>query len=105
MDRFGTMDLELTQQAHAYADFCAIFNNVYRILILWLLLDNDEMAVNQIAKSIGAKGQNTSQHLRLMKDRGFLTTRREGTTIYYRLVRSQILDMSGLIERRPEMNR
>jgi DNA-binding transcriptional ArsR family regulator len=95
------MEMELTRQAQMVADFCGTFNNVYRILILWLLQENEEMAVNQIAKEIGATGQNASQHLRLMKDRGYLATRRDGTTIYYRLVQTPMLEAFDMLDHKP----
>jgi DNA-binding transcriptional ArsR family regulator len=98
------MDIEVVKQAQAQANLCRTFNNVYRILILWMLVENEEMAVNDIARTICATGQNTSQHLRLMKDRGLLATRREGTTIYYRLVHSQMLDACDLLAHKPQLN-
>jgi DNA-binding transcriptional ArsR family regulator len=50
----------------------------------------NEMSVNEIAESIEASVQNTSQHLRLMKSSGILNTRRDGQTIYYRIADTDI---------------
>ena len=43
------------------------------------------MSVGDIAAAIGATLQNTSQHLRLMKDKKVVQSRREGHTIFYRI--------------------
>jgi DNA-binding transcriptional ArsR family regulator len=41
--------------------------------------------VSEIASAIDCSLQNTSQHLRLMKDKNILASRRAGQTIYYRI--------------------
>jgi DNA-binding transcriptional ArsR family regulator len=71
-------------RAEEQAEIHQIFSNPRRILILWLL-ESEERSVSDIAEYIGASLQNTSQHLRLMKDKGILITRREGQMIYYRV--------------------
>ena len=73
---------ELQSLAENQASICSVFANPRRILIIWTLAEQ-EMAVSQIALSIGASLQSTSQHLRLMKETGVLDSRREGQTIYY----------------------
>ena len=91
------MDKIFQSKAKIQADFCSVFGNPRRILILWTLA-NQELSVGEIADNINASIQNTSQHLRLMKDRGILATRRSGSTVFYRLVSSQMLDSCGLLE-------
>ena len=91
------MDAILQSKAGLQADFCSVFGNPRRILILWTLADQ-ELSVGEIADNIQASIQNTSQHLRLMKDRGILATRRSGSTVFYRLVSSQMLESCGLLE-------
>jgi ArsR family transcriptional regulator len=76
--------LVMKKQAQKLAEIFSIFSNEKRILIFWIL-NGREMSVNDIAETIGASVQNTSQHLRLMKDRNTLETRRDGHTIYYRI--------------------
>jgi ArsR family transcriptional regulator len=77
------MDAQVLKLAAQQADICRIFGNVTRILILWAL-DNKEMS-GEIARAIDTSLQNASQHLRLMKDRGILASRRDGHRIYYRI--------------------
>ena len=76
------MDAQILEFARQQAEICKIFGNINRILILWAL-GNRERSVGDIAEAIDSSLQNTSQHLRLMKDKGILTTKREGSTVYY----------------------
>ena len=67
-----------------HADFCKFIANPKRIEILFLLGEN-EMCVDEIAKKMNVKVPNVSQHLAVMRDRGVVEVRREGTKMYYRL--------------------
>jgi DNA-binding transcriptional ArsR family regulator len=78
------MDEEQHLQAQRQAEICGLFGNPNRLLILWAI-GTEERSVSVIAAAIGASLQNTSQHLRLMRDKGILATRREGNTIYYHI--------------------
>ena len=69
-------------KAQQQAEFCGILGNSRRIEILWALGER-ELTVSDISKVIGSSMQNTSQHLRLMKNKGVLLSRREGREIYY----------------------
>jgi DNA-binding transcriptional ArsR family regulator len=71
-------------RAKEQAEIHQIFSSSRRILIMWLL-ESREMCVSDIADKIGASLQSTSQHLRLMKDKGMLDSRRAGQTIFYRI--------------------
>jgi len=75
--------------AEKQAEIFSIFSNAKRVLIFWQL-DGAEMSVNDIANAIDSSTQNTSQHLRLMKSRGILTSRRDGKTIYYSIADSEL---------------
>jgi len=63
-----------------------VFGNPSRVLIVWALGER-ELSVTDIASAIECSLQNTSQHLHLMKNKGILTSRRDGNTIYYRVKR------------------
>ena len=86
----NSVNASLLEMAEQQADICQIFGNVTRILILWVLGDR-EMRVGDIAEAVGASLQNTSQHLRLMRDRGVLASRRKGHAIYYRVDGHQLI--------------
>ena len=70
--------------AQEQAEFCGILGNTHRIQIIWAL-GTKELTVSEIADVIDASMQNTSQHLRLMKNKGVLQSRRDGREIYYRI--------------------
>ncbi|MBE9524114.1 MAG: winged helix-turn-helix transcriptional regulator [Chloroflexi bacterium] len=84
------MDKKIRQLAREKASFCSVFGSTQRILILWAIADG-EMSVSDIAKTTEASLQNTSQHLRLMKDKGVVNSRRDGQTIYYRIAENKYL--------------
>ena len=66
------------------ADICQILANPKRLQIL-NLLKWGELSVGALVQAMGVAKANLSQHLSLMRQKGILATRREGTTIYYRL--------------------
>jgi ArsR family transcriptional regulator len=78
------MDTRIQELAKNQADVCKVFGNPNRILMLWTL-GQGEKTVSEIAAAVGCSLQNTSQHLRLMEDRGILTSRRSGNLVYYRV--------------------
>lgn len=84
------MDTETFELAKSRAEICRVFGNPNRVLILWTL-GMREMSVSAIASVIDASLQNTSQHLRLMKDKNILTSRRVGNTIFYRVKQNDSL--------------
>jgi len=73
-----------TIEAQEQAEFCAILGNAHRVQIVWVL-GSRELTVSEISEKIKTSLQNTSQHLRLMKNKGVLYSRRDGREIYYRI--------------------
>ena len=65
--------------------------------ILWVLAAEKEKSVGEIASAVDSSLQNTSQHLRLMKDKGIVASRREGQTVYYRIERDDLVDGCRLL--------
>lgn len=91
------MDEQMLELAKRQADICKIFGNVNRVMILWVLGDQ-EMSVGDIAETIGTSLQNVSQHLRLMKDKDILTSRRAGHTIYYRIASHELMQGCRILQ-------
>ncbi len=54
------------------------------------LLAQSERSVDEISEEIGQSVANTSHHLRAMARAGLLTTRRDGTRIFYRLASERV---------------
>ncbi|MFG2956572.1 ArsR/SmtB family transcription factor [Streptomyces sp. NPDC048291] len=55
-----------------------------RYRLLWALSSGRELPVSELAGILGAHVAATSQHLAKLRAAGLVTTRREGTRIYYR---------------------
>jgi ArsR family transcriptional regulator, virulence genes transcriptional regulator len=91
------MQANLVEFAKDQAQLCSVFGNPSRVLILWALGER-ELSVGDIASAIECSLQCTSQHLHLMKDRGILTSRRDGQTIYYRVNDNERLADCGLMQ-------
>lgn len=73
-----------------HADFCKFMANPKRIEILFLLGEK-ELCVEEIAEKMGIKIPNVSQHLSIMREKGVVDTRREGTKIYYKIANPKTL--------------
>src|SRR2546423_7205625 len=54
------------------------------------VLAQGERSVDELAEEIGQTVANTSHHLRAMARAGLLTTRRDGTRIFYRLASDRV---------------
>jgi ArsR family transcriptional regulator len=66
------------------ADICQVMANPKRLQILHLLGEK-ELSVGEMVQVLGVAKANLSQHLSLLRQKGIVITRRQGTTIYYRL--------------------
>ena len=73
-----------------HADFCKFMANPKRIEILFLL-GIKEMCVDEIASEMQVRVPNISQHLAVMREKGVVEVRREGTKMYYNLVNPKTL--------------
>ena len=87
------------ESANRQAEICSVFGNPKRIMILWFLLEQ-EKSVGEIAEEIGASMQCTSQHLRLMKDKGILKSTRNGQMISYRVAENSVVKNCLLTSRK-----
>jgi DNA-binding transcriptional ArsR family regulator len=57
------------------------------------VLAQGERSVEVIAREIGQSVANTSHHLRALARAGLVATRREGTSVHYRLASERVLDL------------
>ena len=58
--------------------------DVTRVQILWALMDT-ELSVNELASVVGKPAPSMSQHLAKLRLARLVSTRREGTRVFYRL--------------------
>ena len=66
------------------ADFFRALGHPTRVRILELV-SSQERAVGELQEELGLDSSGTSQHLAALRRQGLVETRRQGTTIYYRL--------------------
>ena len=78
------------------ADACLALANSKRLQILDLL-KNGEMSVAALTKQMGINKANISQHLAILRQKNILETRREGTTIYYRISNPKIIEACSIM--------
>jgi len=57
------------------------------------LLEHKEMCVGDIMNALGGKQAITSQQLNMMKDKGVLGCRREGTKVFYRIENKNVIKL------------
>ena len=80
-----------------HAQFCKTLSNANRLLII-AELAKGEVSVNEIAQRLQLRQANVSKHLGLMKERGLVMARREGTTVYYALSDPRIIEAIKLLK-------
>lgn len=73
-------------QAGGLAAVFKVLANDTRLRLLHALVRADELCVTDLAASLGMKAQAVSNQLQRLSDLGILASRRDGNSIYYRLV-------------------
>lgn len=73
-------------QAGGLAAVFKVLANDTRLRLLHALVRADELCVTDLAASVGMKPQAVSNQLQRLSDLGILASRRDGISIYYRVV-------------------
>lgn len=88
------------------ADLLSTAGNIQRLKILYLLHAHKELCVCDLAEVLELTESAVSQHLRKLKDKNMVKTRRQGQTIFYSLVSNTFTtnlgDMFALDETREQ---
>ncbi|MBS7623401.1 helix-turn-helix transcriptional regulator [Candidatus Bathyarchaeota archaeon] len=79
-----------------HAAMCQTLANPVRLKILYLLR-HGEKSVNELAQMLRIPQANVSQHLAVLRDRSIVLTRREGTSIHYRISNPKITKACEMI--------
>jgi ArsR family transcriptional regulator len=79
------------------AEVCKTFSSAKRLKVL-NLLKAGEMTAGDISSAMGITKANASQHLMVMRMRGILKTRRDGTNIYYRIANEKLVNACNLMQ-------
>ncbi len=89
MNLADTQMATLSQNASQTAELLKILANEQRLLLL-CRLKHGECAVNELVQLSGLSQSSVSQHLARVRGSGVVSTRREGTTIFYSLANEDI---------------
>ena len=81
---------------HMHALVCKSLADPKRLRIITVLRDG-EMTVGEMARVLGLRQANLSQHLMLLRERGVVTTRRQGLNVYYSLSSPKIVQACELM--------
>ena len=76
---------------------CQTLANAKRLEIIHTLCDK-ELTVGELAKNMGIRTANLSQHLSLMKSNGIVEARRDGVRIYYRISNPKVVRACALMK-------
>jgi DNA-binding transcriptional ArsR family regulator len=57
-----------------------------------------ELSVSDLSTTVGCQVPNMSQHLSVLRSAGLVESRREGSTVYYRLADVRVLEAYRLIQ-------
>lgn len=78
------------------AELCKTFADAKRLAII-NELRNGEKPVGELAQSLNIPHAVASRHLALLRNRGVVRPRREGTNVYYRISDPQIVAACDLV--------
>ena len=87
IDDLSRQRLEITMK------FFRGLTDMTRLRIVELLLEESEQNVSQIVAAVGQPQSRVSSHLACLKWRGYVTTRREGKYIYYRVADERVASL------------
>jgi len=81
------MDLAtFTAKADVVAALLKAMGNGRRLMVLCKLVEHGEMSVSDLARDVALSQSALSQHLAKMREEGLVAFRREGQTLWYRIV-------------------
>ncbi|MFQ6618776.1 MAG: ArsR/SmtB family transcription factor [Fidelibacterota bacterium] len=79
-----------------HAEVCKIMANPKRLEIINCLRDG-EKNVSQLVNLMKIPKSNLSQHLKIMKNMGILSQRRDGVNVYYKISNQKVIKACDLM--------
>jgi ArsR family transcriptional regulator len=70
-----------------------------RLCVLELLADGGERSVGDLSRDVGCQVPNMSQHLAVLRTAGIVASRRQGSTVMYRIADPTVMDLVGALQR------
>ena len=88
---------QLTQEvSRLHAEICSALADPSRILLLYSLSEGPH-TVNELTTSLSLSQPATSRHLKILRDRGLVSTARQGQSIEYSLTDRRIIDALDIL--------
>ena len=81
------------EESNDLADVFSVLANDTRLRLLHALVRSGELSVSEIADAVEMKPQAISNQLQRLSDLGVVDSRREGNSIFYRLVDPCVLSL------------
>lgn len=79
-----------------HAEFCQTLSDANRLLII-SELSKGEASVKELVNRLDLRQSNVSKHLAVMRERGLVSTRRDGAAVYYSLSDERIFEAIRLL--------
>jgi DNA-binding transcriptional ArsR family regulator len=92
----GATTADLRPLFRMHAELCRAMANEHRQAILHAVC-SEEKCVSDIAAEIGISVHNVSQHLRVLKERRLVASRKDGQTVYYRVTNQKFMEACVLM--------
>jgi ArsR family transcriptional regulator len=91
------IDKTLQQEINLlHAEVCQGLSDPKRILLLYALADGPRR-VTDLVESLELPQPTVSHHLKILRDRGLVTTERDGTAVYYSLADQRVIQALELL--------
>jgi DNA-binding transcriptional ArsR family regulator len=91
------VDRDLAAELHElHARVCKAIADPKRLLIISELRDR-ELSVGELCEALDLSQSNVSQHLAILRERGVVSARREGTSVIYALRGHKVLQAVDLL--------
>jgi len=93
----GHVDKQVAAELHElHARVCKAIADPKRLLIINELRER-ELSVGDLCEALDLSQSNASQHLAILRDRGVVTSRRQGTSVIYTLRGTKVIEAVDLL--------
>jgi len=92
------MKIENSEIFNLHAEFCKVLSNPKRLMIIALLSKKD-MCVGDLAEATDTALATVSQHLRVLRERHIVNTKKEGQVVVYSLADPALMEACVMIRR------
>lgn len=79
------------------ATIARALSDAKRLCVVERLADG-ERSVSDLSRDVGCQVPNMSQHLTVLRSAGIVVSRREGSTVFYRLADPQVLEIYRILQ-------